>query len=159
MTGLRLHPRLSRVVGAVWLAAALAMGLAAVIVLVDQRRLGWEWLAATGAAVVGWWCWHRSIEVDAHGIEQCVGWRRTRLLWSVVDRVEVPAAGLAPVRVALAGRGEVALQSAWGLSARQRTRLADAVATCAGSVGVEVTGVAAGGDPRSGATRGVEPPA
>ncbi len=138
MTGLRVHPLLARVVGAVWLAVAATMFLAAVVVLVDQRRLGWEWLVAAGALSVGWWCWHRHLAVDAHGIEQCVGWRRTRLLWGVVDRVEVPARGLAPVRVRLTGRGEVALQSAWGLSGRQRAQLADALARAGAAAGVHV---------------------
>lgn len=138
MTGLRLHPRWPRVVGAVWLATAAAMWLAAVVVLVDHRRVGWEWLAAVGAAAVGWWCWHRQLVVDAHGIEQCVGWRRTRLLWGVVDRVEVPAGGLAPVRVGLTGRGEVALQSAWGLSAGQRAQLAEALVQAGAPASVQV---------------------
>lgn len=136
MTSLRLHPRWARVVGAVWLATATVMFLAAAVVLVDQRRLGWEWLVSAGAAAVGWWCWHRHLVLDAHGIEQCVGWRRTRLLWGVVDRVEVPTGALAPVRVGLTGRGEVALQAGWGLSARQRAELADALAQSGAPVGV-----------------------
>lgn len=123
-------------VGAVWLATGAAMGLAAVLVVVDQRRLGWEWLAAAAASAIGWWCWHRYLAMDVHGIEQHVGWRRTRLLWGVVDHVEVPDGALAPVRVALTGRGEVALQAAWGLTAPQRAVVAEAVSHVLGPDGL-----------------------
>lgn len=136
MNAVVVRPRWARVVGAVWLATGAAMALAAVLVVVDQRRLGWEWLAAVGAGVIGWWCWHRHLTLDVHGIEQCVGWRRTRLLWGVVDHVRIPEGALGPVRVGLTGRGEVALQAGWGLTGPQRAMLDAAVAQAQGGVGL-----------------------
>lgn len=135
MSAVVVHPRWARVVGAVWMVAGAAMTLSAVLVLVDRRRLGWEWLAAAVAIAVGWWSWQRHLALDAHGIEQRVGWRRTRLLWSVVDGVHVPAGALGPVRVDLTGRGEVALQAGWGLTAPQRAAVADAVSQALGTDG------------------------
>lgn len=140
MTATVVRPRWARVVGAVWLAAGAALVLAAIVVVVDQHRPSWEAPAGLATLAVGWWAWHRHVGVDEHGIEQGVGWRRTRLLWGVVERVVVPAAGagFAPIRVHLAGRGEVVLQASWGLSHRQRDELAEAVGRMAALAGVEV---------------------
>lgn len=125
------RPRLARLVGGVWLAAAAALVLAGVVVLVDQHRVGWELPLGAAAGVLGWWSWHRRLVLDAYGIEQHVGWRRTRLLWGVVEAVEVRPAGMlaAPVHVHLAGRGPVVLEAAWGLSRAQRDELAEVVTT------------------------------
>lgn len=135
MNAVVVHPRWARVVGAVWLAAGAAMTLSGALALVDQRRLGWEWLAAVAATAIGWWCWHRHLALDGHGIEQRVGWRRTRLLWAVVDGVTVPEGALAPVRVDLTGRGEVALRAGWGLTAPQRAAVAEVVSQTLGTDG------------------------
>lgn len=134
MNAVVVRPRWARLVGAVWLATGAIMALVAVLVAVDQRRLGWEWLAAGAAGAIGWWCWHRHLALDVHGIEQCVGWRRTRLLWGVVDHVRVPDRASAPVRVGLTGRGEVALQAGWGLNVSQRAVLAEAVSQAPASL-------------------------
>lgn len=136
MTAVIVRPRWARVVGALWLATGVAMAVAGALVVVDQRRLGWEWLAAAGAGALGWWCWHRRLVLDAHGIEQCVGWRRMRLLWGVVDHVQVPDGALGAVRVTLSGRGEVALQAGWGLSRAQRSEVAGAVSQVLGPAGL-----------------------
>lgn len=130
------RPWWARVVGALWLATGAALALAATLTVVDQRRLGWEWLVAAGAGALGWWCWHRHLVLDEHGIEQCVGWRRMRLLWGVVDHVQVPDGSLGPVRVALTGRDEVALQAGWGLSRAQRSEVAGAVSQALGPAGL-----------------------
>lgn len=132
MNAVVVRPRWARAVGAVWLATGVTMALVAVLVVVDQRRFGWEWLAAAAASAIGWWCWHRHLVLDTHGIEQCVGWRRTRLLWGVVDHVRIPDGALGPVRVGLTGRGEVALQAGWGLTASQRAALAEVLSPASG---------------------------
>ena len=125
MTAPVLRPRWARVVGAVWLTAAVALVVAGLVVVVDQHAVAWELPAGVVAAVLGWWLYHRHLAVDEHGIEQCVGWRRTRLLWGVVDGIDVPEAGglPAPVQVRLTGRGTVALQASLGLSRTQRDEL------------------------------------
>lgn len=140
MTGPVVHPRWARVVGVAWLTAGGALALAGVVVLVDQHRVGWEGPAGAAALAVGWWFWHRSLHVDEHGIEQCVGWRRTRLLWGVVERVVTPPPGhrMPPVRVRLAGRGEVVLQASWGLSSHQRQEVFAALDRAAALNGVAV---------------------
>lgn len=124
-----LRPRYARVGGGLWLATGAALVLAGLVVLLDQHRLGWELPVGLVGGALGWWLWHRHLVVDAHGIEQQVGWHRSRLLWGVVDAVEVLPSGLlgAPVRVHLAGRDPVVLTAAWGLSHAQREVLARAV--------------------------------
>lgn len=123
---LSLRPRHARVAGGIWLVAAAALLLAGLVVVVDQHRLGWELPLGIAAGGLGWWLWQRRLVVDAHGIEQQVGWRRTRLLWAVVESVEIASTGgvVAPLRVHLVGRESVVLAAAWGLSHAQRDALA-----------------------------------
>lgn len=123
------RPRWARVVGATWLVAGAALVLAGLVVLVDQQRAGWELVAGLVALAMGWVHWQRHVVVDTHGIEQAIAWRRTRLVWDVVEDVAVPPPGGlgGPVRLHLAGRGEVVLRATWGLSSRQRADLAEAV--------------------------------
>ena len=129
MTETVVRPHWARVVGAVWLTAGAALVLAGLVVLLDQRRLAWELAVGVAVLPVGWAYWQRHLRVDAHGIEQAIAWRRTRVLWDVVEDVVVPPAGRtgAPIQVHLRGRPPVVLRASWGLSSPQRAEVASAV--------------------------------
>ena len=135
-----LRPRWARLVGGVWLAAGGALVLAGLLGAVTGGALGLELLAGPLVAVAGWWYAARRVEVDATGVEQGVGWRRTRLLWSVVDHVVVPAqtGPRVPLVVALAGRGAVELAATRGLSRTQWQQLLGALDLLADETGLEV---------------------
>ena len=134
-----LRPTLARAAGAVWLATGGVLVIGALLQLWQTRTLGWEVPAGLAALAVGWWCWQRTLAVDELGIEQQVGWRRARLLWSVVGAVEIGDGRLDPVRVRLAGRDEpVDLAASWGTTRRQRADLRTALRHAADRFDVEV---------------------
>lgn len=134
-----LRPRWARLVGGVWLAAGGALVLAGLLGTAGGAP-GLELLVGPPVVAVGWWYAARRVEVDALGVEQGVGWRRTRLLWSVVDHVVVPArtGPRVPLVVALAGRGPVELAATRGLSRTQWQQLLAAVDVVGDQAGLEV---------------------
>lgn len=140
MTAHVVRPRWPRVVGGVWLAAGALMLVAAVVALPGGQGVVWEWLVGVVALLVGWWLWRRELVVDELGIEQAVGWRRSRLLWPVVEAVVVQPGGplVAPVRLQLRGRDAAVLRASLGVSARQRADLVAQVRAAAREVGVPV---------------------
>lgn len=150
MSPVVVRPRWPRVVGALWLAAGAALTVAGLVVLVDQQRLAWELPAGVVVLVVGWWVHHRELVVDDHGIEQVVGFRRSRLQWSVVEHVRLDAhAGMgSAVRLDLHGRGQVALPTSQGLSPGQLDEVADGLRTAATAAGVPVIDDATSPDER-----------
>lgn len=139
---MEVHPRWARLIGLVWTGAGLAMLAAGVVVVVDQHRwLRWEFLAGVVFLAVGWLLWRRRVRVDEHGIEELAGGRRSRMLWSSLERVAVgePDRRGGPVRVWRpgdeAGRD---LPASWGLSNAQQAALRDRIGTLAAPHGVRV---------------------
>jgi hypothetical protein len=130
VTATVVHPRLARLAGVTWLAAGATLVLAGVVGLLDLQRLGWEVVAGAGALALGAWLCSWAVAVDDHGIEQRVGWRRTRLLWDLVEGVAVgaPRGFTSPLHVRLAGGGEVVLRASRGLTRAQGQALARAAA-------------------------------
>ena len=98
-----------------------------------RGRVGRPRGARVGAAVR---CWsrrrrvvvrHPQVVLDDLGVGQTIGWRRSRLLWSVVDAVALPPTP-GPgdrLRVELAGRGAVQLDATRGLSRAQWQQLGE----------------------------------
>jgi hypothetical protein len=141
VTAVVVRPRWPRAVGVLWLVAGAALALAGLVVLADQWRLAWELPAGVVVLVVGWWVHHRELVVDEHGIEQAIGFRRSRLQWSVVEHVRLdPDAGAgSAVRLDLHGRGRVVLPTSQGLARHQYDELAEGLRAAAGAAGVPVT--------------------
>lgn len=150
MSPVVVQPRWSRVVGALWLVAGVALAVAGLVVLADQQRLAWELPVGGIVLAVGWWLHHRLLVVDDLGIEQAVGFRRSRLQWSVVEQVHVGAQGVTrpAVQLDLHGRGRVTLPTTRGLSRHQHDELADGVRAAAAAAGVPVTDAVASPDDR-----------
>lgn len=139
---MEVHPRWARLIGLVWTGAGVAMLASGVVVVVDQHRwLRWEFLAGVVFLAVGWLLWRRRVRVDEHGIEELAGRRRSRMLWSSLERVAVgePDRRGGPVRVWRpgdeAGRD---LPASWGLSNAQQAALRDRIGTLAAPHGVRV---------------------
>lgn len=149
------RPRWARVVGAVWFTAGVILFATTAVVIADQHDLlRWEFPLGVAAVLFGWRAWSRSVSVDAHGIEQRVGRRRTRLLWSTVDRVAVGSRARhgGPVQVWRSGADEpVVLDATWGTSRAQRAQLVGELERLVGSFGVTVTSDV-DADPESGGT-------
>lgn len=151
MTATVLRPSWARRVGVVWLVAGAGLVLAGAAAMADGGGPGWELVVGVAAFAVGWWYARRRVALDPQGLDQAVGWRRTRLLWSVVDRVVVPprTGPLDALAVELSGRGTVELTATRGLSRAQWHELVGAVEALTGQTGVPVAHAGAGApDPR-----------
>lgn len=139
---MEVHPRWARLIGVVWIAAGVAMVVAGVVVIVDQHRwLRWEFLAGVLFLAVGWLLWRRSVRVDEHGIEELAGRRRSRVLWSSLERVAVgePDRRGGPVRVWRPGDEDGRdLPASWGLSTAQQVALRDRIGSLAAPHGVRL---------------------
>lgn len=136
------HPRWARLIGLVWVGAGVAMLVAGIVVVVDQHRwLRWEFVAGVVFLAVGWLLWRRRVSVDEHGIEELAGRRRSRTLWSSLERVAVgePDRRGGPVRVWRPGDQDGRdLPASWGLSTAQQDALRDRITDLAGPHGVRV---------------------
>lgn len=137
------RPRWTRVVGAVWVAAGVAAVLSGIVVVIDQHDAArWEFVVGAGFLVVGVLLGRQELRVDQHGVEQHVGWRRSRLLWSTIDRVAVGQEGVrgGPVRVWHTGVDQPdVLAATWGTSRHQRADLAAAITSLTEAFDIEVS--------------------
>jgi hypothetical protein len=140
----RFHPLAARVVAVIWVLAGLLLAAAGgVSIAMGGSLVRWELLVALVLLAVGLLEWQHEIAIDEQGLEQRRGGQRTRLMWSVVTRIEVPVgrALAGPVRVWQQERDHPdTLPGSWGLTHGQGLRLAQAIRSATVRYDIQVVG-------------------
>lgn len=127
---MRFGVRRSRVLGAMWIVAGLALVAAAVVLWFDRRSMSWfELPLGIVAILVGTQLWSQHVELDRHGVAMVSRSDTRRVLWASIASVDVRDTWLRPalgIRRKGDGSRQV-FQVTSGLSSGQRAQLFDAL--------------------------------